>query len=146
MDPFTAIGLVGNIITFIDFAFEIVVVAKDIHTSRSGTTSLNDELETRNEKLTRLATNLQIAKQPSQMSEDEQRLNALAVECVSLSTELHVLLEKLKSKKKGSTKATFKAVFRGFSKQEKKSALEKRLEECRRLLQLQLTSTLRYVV
>ncbi|CZR69366.1 uncharacterized protein PAC_19266 [Phialocephala subalpina] len=143
MDPFTAIGLVGNIITFIDFAFEIVGTAKAIHSSTTGNTSENAELERRNERVTRLAKDLQCSKPQAAMTKDERQLNELAVDCVKLSGDLQKLLNELKTKKPGSKRAAFGAVVRNVRKRGKKSELEVKLEKCRETLHLQLTSTSR---
>lgn len=144
MDPFTAIGLVGNIITFIDFALEIVGTAKAIHDSTTGNTSDNAALEQRNEKVARLANDLRCSKSVSAMTKDERQLNELAVECVNLSEDLQKLLNELKSRKPSSKRAAFGAVVRNIRKKTEKSKLELKLEKCQETLHLQLTSTTRY--
>lgn len=143
MDPFTAIGLAGNIIAFIDFGFEVVSTARDIYCSNSGATSENKDLEFLTGKVNKLALNLQAKKSKSQMTDDECNLNDLAVECARLSHDLLDLLKGLKARKTGSTKESLRAVWRNTWKRKEKTELEKKLESCRQLLHLQLTSTAR---
>jgi hypothetical protein len=143
MDPFTAIGLAGNIIEFIDFGFEVVSVAREIYGSNSGATSENKDLEFLTSKGHNLALNLQPKKPKSQMTDDECNLNNLAVECTRLSHDLLALLRDLRARKTGSTKESLRAVWRNIWKKKEKTELEKKLESCRQLLHLQLTSTAR---
>jgi hypothetical protein len=143
MDPFTAIGLAGNIIAFINFGFEVVSAARDIYGSNSGATSENKDLEFLTGKVNNLALSLQPKKSKSQMTDDECNLNNLAVECTRLSHDLLDLLKGLKARKTGSTKESLRAVWRNAWKKKEKTELEKKLESCRQLLHLQLTSTAR---
>ena len=143
MDPFTAIGLAGNIITFVDFGFEVVSTAREIYGSNSGATSENKDLAFLTDKVNNLALNLQPKKSISQMTGDERNLNDLAVECTRLSHDLLNLLKDLKARKTGSTKESLRAVWRNNWNRKKKTELEKKLEKCRQLLHLQLTSTAR---
>ena|SRR5438034_577290 len=143
MDPFTAIGLAGNIITFIDFGFQVVSTAREIYGSNSGTTSENEDLEFLTGKVSNLALNLDPKIPTSQMTDDERNLNSVAVECTRLSNDLLDLLKNLKARKTGSTKESLRAVWRNIWKKKEKTELEKRLERCRQLLHLQLTSAAR---
>jgi hypothetical protein len=146
MDPFTAIGLAGNIITFIDFSFEIVSIAREMHSSTTGATSGNKDLEFLTDKCTRLVLNLQCEKLTSLMTEDERNLNSLAIECARLSLELQEMLQDLKARKTGSKKSALQAVFRNIRKKKEKSKLEAKLEKCRRQLHLHLASTARLAI
>jgi hypothetical protein len=143
MDPFTAIGLAASIITFIDFGFEVVSAAREIYDSNSGATSENKDLESLTCRVNNLALNLQPKKSTSQMTDDERNLNDLAAECTRLSHDVLDLLKDLKARKTGSTKESLRAVWRNISTRKKKTELEKKLEKCRQLLHLQLTSTAR---
>ncbi|KAF4630923.1 hypothetical protein G7Y89_g7210 [Cudoniella acicularis] len=139
MDPFTAIGLAGNIIAFIDFGFEIVSTAKEIYNSTSGAASGNTDLKFLTDKFAELVLNLEREKPTTQMTPDELSLNSLAVECSRLSLKLQELLQNLKARKEGSKKAALGAVFRNMRKKKEKDELETKLENCRRQLHLHLT-------
>jgi hypothetical protein len=143
MDPFTAIGLAGNIITFIDFGCEVLSAAREIYSSKSGATSENKDLEFLTGKVNYLALNLQSTKSAPQMTDDERNLSGLAVECTRLSQDLLDLLKDLKARKAGSTKESLRAVWRNVWKKKEKTELEKRLEKCQQQLHLQLISTAR---
>jgi hypothetical protein len=146
MDSFAAIGLAGNIITFIDFGFEVVSAAREIYSSTTGTTSENKDLEFLTDKVTNLALNLQIRKPTSLMVDNERNLNDLAIECTRLSVDLLDLLKNLKARKAGSTKEALQVVWRNIRKKKEKTELETRLEKCWQQLHLQLTSTARLAV
>ena len=45
MDPFTAIGLASNILSFIDFSAQLINGAREIYDSTSGTTEDNKSRE-----------------------------------------------------------------------------------------------------
>jgi hypothetical protein len=45
IDPLTAIGLSGNVITFVDVSTKVLFKAKQLYKSASGVTSENDVLE-----------------------------------------------------------------------------------------------------
>jgi len=146
MDPFTAIGLVGNILQFIDFSFEIVSTAREMYSSTTGATSGNEDLEFLTDKCTNLVLDLQCEKSTSPMTEDERNLKSLAIECTRLSVELQEMLQDLKARRTGSKRATVQAVFRNIRKKKEKSELETRLEKCRQQLHLHLASTARLVI
>jgi hypothetical protein len=146
MDPFTAIGLVGNILQFIDFSFEIVSTAREMYSSTTGATSGNQDLEFLTDKCTNLVLNLQCEKSTSPMTEDERNLKSLAIECTRLSVELQEMLQGLKARRTGSKRATLQAVFRNIRKKREKGELETRLEKCRQQLHLHLESTARLVI
>lgn len=57
MDPFTAIGLVGNIVTFLDFGYKLISTAKGIYTSGSGATAYNDDLSYTTQQIQQLTAN-----------------------------------------------------------------------------------------
>jgi hypothetical protein len=55
MDPLTAVGLAGNIITFVDFSIEVLSRARQLYDSASGATAENEELESLTKNLKALA-------------------------------------------------------------------------------------------
>jgi hypothetical protein len=145
MDPFTAIGLAGNIISFIGYGFKIVSMARDIHSSVTGAASENKDLEFLSDKMRDLTVRLKLKKSTAQMTADELNLNELALECNRLSADLLSLLEKLKARDPRSKRETLGAVWRNIRKKDEKNELEKRLDRCRQQLHLQLTDTARFV-
>ena len=146
MDPFTAIGLAGNIITFLDYGYKLVRKAKEIHASASGASADNENITLLTKSFQDVASSLQSTRPASSMTNDEIALNTLALECHSLTTELLELLERLKSKNPKSKRDSIRAVFRGVRKKEQKTELEQKLDRCKQQLNLQVTSLTRYEI
>ncbi|KAF5578494.1 uncharacterized protein FSUBG_13787 [Fusarium subglutinans] len=125
MDPFTAIGLAGNILTFIDIGFRLVNQTKGIYDSKSNSTAENDSLSVMTTRFT--AT-----------------MKELVTECSSISDELQNLLSELKAKKPNSVRSSMKAALRDWSKKKEKEDLHKRLESSRQQLDLLLSTMTRF--
>jgi hypothetical protein len=90
MDPISAIGLASAIISFIDFAHEIVTGAEELY--KKGSTEENKHTEKIVNDLEEVATNL--TGLPGK-SKPEKALNNLAKECKDISRKLQDLLKKL---------------------------------------------------
>ncbi|KAI1781201.1 hypothetical protein F4818DRAFT_32521 [Hypoxylon cercidicola] len=142
MDPFAAIGFVGNLITFVDFGFKLIYTAKDIHSSASGAIADNDDLSTRTLELRRLAGRLKASKAGS-LSDQERSLLDVADQCMDISGDLEKLLDKLKTRNPKSKRAAMKAAVRNWRKEDEKDTLEKKLDRCRQQLNLELLSLTR---
>ncbi|KAI1373796.1 hypothetical protein F4677DRAFT_189452 [Hypoxylon crocopeplum] len=143
MDPFTAIGLAGNILTFVDFGIKLVSEAKNIHTSVSGTSAYNDNLSSKTQQLQQLTANLKAARTASSLSTQQASFLQVAAECEGVSADLTALLEKLKARDPKSRREAFKAAIRDRRKKDKKTDLELKLERCRQQLNLELLSLTR---
>ena len=145
MDPFTAIGLAGNIITFLDFGYNVLSKAKNIRRSASGASSANASLKSMTQRLHDVASALQGSGAGAVMSSQEQSLAQLATECHELSADLLKILETLRAKDP-SKRSAFKAALRETVGQRKYEAkeLETRLDRCRQQLTIELTSLTRY--
>lgn len=143
MDPFAAIGLAGNIITFLDFGYELISAAKDIYVSASGASTDNDDLSTRSQQLQQLAATLKISKPGGSLSDQERSLLNLAAQCMDASKDLEKLLDKLKARNPKSKRAAIRAAVRNWRKEDEKDALEQKLDHCRQQLNLELLSLTR---
>jgi hypothetical protein len=146
MDPFTAIGLAGNIIAFLEFGYNVLSKAKNIQSSASGASSANASLASMTQRLDDAASALQGSGAGTVMSSQEQSLLQLATECHELSADLLKLLEALRAKDPSSKRSALKAAFREMVGQRKDEAkeLERRLDRCRQQLMIELTSVTRY--
>ncbi|KAI0843496.1 hypothetical protein F5Y06DRAFT_291412 [Hypoxylon sp. FL0890] len=140
MDPFTAIGLAGNIITFLDFGYKLVSTAKDIYTSASGAGAYNDGLSYTTEQIQQLTANLKVTKPLSSLSKQELSLLRVAGDCESVSVELAKLLDKLKARKPGSKREALRATIRNWQKKDQKDDLELKLDRCKQQLNLELVN------
>ncbi|RBQ64693.1 hypothetical protein FVER14953_13750 [Fusarium verticillioides] len=140
MDPFTAIGLAGNILTFIDIGLKFVSQTKGIYDSQSNSTAENDNLSIMATRFTSAMSEMQGKLPNGNLSKDEIALKALVEECSNISGELQNLLAELKAKKPKSKRSSMKAAFRDWRKKPEKEDLYNRLESSRQQLDLLLTT------
>ncbi|OTB04197.1 hypothetical protein M426DRAFT_262419 [Hypoxylon sp. CI-4A] len=138
MDPYAAIGLVGNIITFLDFGYKLISAAKDIHASTSGSGAYNSDLLFDAQHLQQLAASLNLAKPDGSLSKQERSLLDVANRCKGVSVELETLLDRLKAKDTKSKRQAFRAAIRDWRKKDEKNELESKLDRCTRELNLEL--------
>ncbi|KAL4882066.1 hypothetical protein BJY04DRAFT_217758 [Aspergillus karnatakaensis] len=138
MDPLTAIGLLGNIVTFIDFGLNVVSKAQEIHKATSGATAENESLTSMLLQFDTVVT--EIHKRQSLISGGQDNLIKLAKECMSVSDELRSLLEALKTRKSGSRMSSMRAAYRDWRKKDEKRSLEEKLNRCRQELLLLLAA------
>ena len=135
MDPLTAVGLAGNIITFIDLSTKVVSRAKQLYESASGATSENDELESLTKNLKDLADRTR--RKPPNTSRNghfslnitsETVLDNISQQCIQVADELLETLESVKVKGDGRTlKSAFQAV-KTVWKQDSIDAIQRRLD------------------
>ncbi|KAI2634144.1 hypothetical protein GGS26DRAFT_552389 [Hypomontagnella submonticulosa] len=140
MDPFSAIGLVSNIITFLDFSYKLITTAKYIQSSASGASKHNDDLSFMTSQLQRLATNLKVARPEGSLSKREHSLLQVATQCEGVSIELATLLDKLRARNPKSNRESIRAAIRDWRKKDQKADLEQKLDCCRQQLNLELLS------
>lgn len=95
MDPLAAIGLASNIISFIDFSWELVTDAQDVYKSANGTTFENATLETIVADLEEISRHLMCDIKGT--TQNEIALLRLADECLNISRQLSSILRKLKA-------------------------------------------------
>lgn len=151
MDPLTAVGLAGNILTFIDLSSKVILRAKELYESGSGATAENNELEELTKNLKDLADRTQ--RKPfgtpgsskfSLSITGEKILNSLSQQCIQVADELLEILESVKFKSDGRTlKSAIQAV-KTVWKQDNIDATQRRLDriskqliDCMGLEQLQ---------
>jgi hypothetical protein len=137
MDPLTVIGLVSNIISFVDFGAKIFAGAREIQKSGSGTLEENRSLERVVRDVKGFSSKLLTPEGASFIGEDG-RLCELAGECRALCDALVQLLEKIKVKDPKSRTQSFVSVMKSFVHQAEKKELQQRLDYCRSQLELQL--------
>ncbi|KAI1091517.1 hypothetical protein F5B19DRAFT_503041 [Rostrohypoxylon terebratum] len=133
-----AIGLVGNIITFLDFGYKLVSTAKGIHASASGSSAYNEALSHSTQQLQQLVANLKNAKPPGSFSNQEPTLLQVVTDCESVSVELAKLLGKLRAQNPKSMRGAFRAAIQNWRKKDEKTELELKLDRCKQQLSLEL--------
>lgn len=138
MDPLSAIGLVSNIISFIDFSARLVKGAKEIHDSQHGVLEENRSRETIVQEVQRMSARLLTSESPEK--EDEiSTLSILAAECREVSTQLISLLEKIKPSDAGSKTQILLSAMRNKVHDSERAGLEARISDCRAQLHLELS-------
>ncbi|KAI2465934.1 hypothetical protein F4781DRAFT_424459 [Annulohypoxylon bovei var. microspora] len=140
MDLFSAIGLAGNVITFLDFGYKLLSKSKAIYMSTSGTSALNNELALETQRLQAVTAGLQTSSLIGSISDQELALKQLATDCSSISSDLTQLLDNLKTRKPKSIRESIRTAFRDLKKKYEKDRLQSKLDRCRDQLNLQITT------
>lgn len=138
MEALVAIGLIGNIITFIDYGIKITSKAKEIKASASGVTVRNADLNSLAIHIKEQATIIALKRPTAPADAFEAGLMGQANECLLLSTQLQELIQRITSSKPGSRRQNMKAIYRNYVRNEEKDGLAKKLHDCKSRLQLQL--------
>ncbi|KAI0382798.1 hypothetical protein F5Y04DRAFT_270296 [Hypomontagnella monticulosa] len=142
MDPFSAIGLAGNIVTFLDLGYKLLSESKTIYKSASGTSERNDELALVARQLRDFASSLRESSRGS-TKDQEVALHKLASECSSTSLDLLRLLDSLKARNPKSVRGSLIAAFRDWRKKDEKEGLRLKLDCHRDQLNLQIAALTR---
>ena len=102
MDPFSAIGLAGNVVQFLDFGGKLASGILELYRSMDGVSSTNKILETITKDITELCAGLihtgRVADN-TMASESETWILSLARSCNELGIEFLSVLERLKVKR-----------------------------------------------
>ncbi|KAK5991720.1 hypothetical protein PT974_07753 [Cladobotryum mycophilum] len=143
MDPFTALGLAGNICQFIDFSYKLVTGATDIYHSTSGAASAVTDAEQTTRALRDLASRLAIQSTSvydgnSPTVQGKTDLNELALNCRDVADELLSALARLHASSPNRAWSSIKVGIATMMKKEKLDQLEARLEKYRRQIILTL--------
>jgi len=144
MDPLTAIGLVGNILQFIDFSCKLFERARSIQRSAKGATAEDENLDDALEELTTLTSKLKPPGYEISQSEDEMTLYRLAKNCEDLSADIQDVLKGDRAMNPKSKRQRAFAVMKSTFHGNKKRELKRRLDDCRSQLELQLVHLSRY--
>ncbi|KAH8759890.1 hypothetical protein F5883DRAFT_647788 [Diaporthe sp. PMI_573] len=142
MDPLTAIGLVSNILSFINFSAQLLKGAKEVHDSRHGVLEENRNRETIMREMQRMSARMLVSRSPDKTGDDAS-LCILASECCQLSTQLISLLEKIKPDDSGSKTQSLLSAIRNKVYDSERESLEARLSDCRAQLHLELSNLTR---
>jgi len=135
MDPLAAIGLVGNIITFIDYSGKVLSTARRLYESTSGATEENSELESLAKNLKELANNTQ--RRPANIPQEgrfgpsttgETVLNKLSQQYLQVADELLETLDSVKVKGYGRNRKSAVQALKTMQKQDHIDGLQRRLD------------------
>ncbi|KAF5489811.1 hypothetical protein CGCS363_v011736 [Colletotrichum siamense] len=137
MDPLTALGLVANIVPFIEIAAKVLKTAKEIHDSESGGLDDNINLEKYATQLEQHCDDLLDPDSPDLIGDDKELFD-LATDCQKLARDLLVVLDRLKPADRSSKWQSLKSAAKNLWRSTDKEMLEKRLESCRSQFEAQL--------
>jgi hypothetical protein len=138
MDPFTAIGLVGNVAQFIDFGCKLFSTTHKIYTSQTGLRSDAERIQAVTLDLHGLCLKLKESLLHKATSNDEMKLIALGLQCQRAAEELISALAKLMPKKDQSRWSSLQAALRAVWKQEEIDYMNTQLNGFRMELILRL--------
>lgn len=137
MDPITAIGLASSILTFVDFATQIVIGTFEVYTSATGTTDENARIDTIISDLRDVTDDLDSSLVGN--TKHEKALRRLASKCETLSDELLRILKDLAVAGGNSTWKSLKVIMKSMRKEKKVVKMEKQIGEYRSEILLRLT-------
>lgn len=142
MDPLTAIGLVSNIVGFIEISTKLIKGTKEVHLSLLGKTEENQSLEMLMLEMKAFSSKLLTPEDAAFMGNDKQ-LCKLAEECRKLSTQLVELLNKIRAKDPKSKRSSVWSAIKNKYYERDKQDMEQRLSNCGLQLNLQLSFLIR---
>jgi hypothetical protein len=125
------IGLVSNIISFIDFGIKFASGARSVRDSLHGTTAEIRELELIVEDVERYHEQVKKQKIAGQkLSVHEQRILNMVKQCQEIAKELHKAIDRLHVRQgRSKTLESSRVLFQSFWKQRDIVAMRKRLED-----------------
>jgi hypothetical protein len=149
LDPFSALGLAGNIVQFVDFSSELFSKSKEIYKSASGATGENQELHKATETLRCLCGTLkrqgQAGSKSVPRSNDEAKLTELASRCNDTALELLSALEALRAKGPHKRFDCLHNALKAVWTKDRIKAMENKLASYRSQLMLQLSAMQEHV-
>ncbi|KAI0199424.1 hypothetical protein F4808DRAFT_461745 [Astrocystis sublimbata] len=139
MDPFAVLSTAAAIAQFVELSFNLITKAYDVYNSVSGLSAEDEQLEFMTNELSRLMEATAPTKPESEQTDAEKALARIAAKCRTLAEELFKLLARIKTKKPHSLRASAVAALRSRMNEKEKKMLKAQAEECRQLLQGQLS-------
>ncbi|OJJ72102.1 hypothetical protein ASPBRDRAFT_55333 [Aspergillus brasiliensis CBS 101740] len=120
MDPLTAAGLASSIIAFVDFTSKVLSRCQKLYRSASGATTENLELE-------HLATTIRQLAEETRSTKEDEILESLSSQCISMLNELIALLNSVKVKSDRRGWASIHQALKSVWKQSDVDNLQQRL-------------------
>ena len=141
MDPLTIIGLVGNIVQFVDFSGKLISKSTELYHSSEGALAANIGTETATNHLVLLNNKLKNAA----ITTGDGALERLCKSCGTVADELLAALDKVKVKGKQDKWKSIRKALRSVWSKEEIMELERRLARFREELNLHIVVDLRCV-
>lgn len=142
MDPVSAIGLASSVLTFVEFAWNLVGGATEIYRSVDGTLNENARLDDVQDDLDYLSDLLSV--QPVCKTRSERKTARVAQECHADSKTLQTLLKEIAGPRNNrAVWRSLKASWMSIRSRKDVAELKTRLQEYRSEILLQVTLLLR---
>ncbi|BCS03286.1 uncharacterized protein AKAW2_70164A [Aspergillus luchuensis] len=133
MDPLTAAGLASSIISFVSFTTQVISRCEKLYRSASGALAENLELEN-------LATNIRRLAEETRCTKEDEILESLSSQCMSVSDELIALLNSVKVKSDRHGWASIHQAVKSVWKQSDIDDIQQRLNRIQTLLHNRLVT------
>ncbi|KAH8663414.1 hypothetical protein BGZ60DRAFT_67197 [Tricladium varicosporioides] len=158
LDPFTALGVAGNIVQFVDFSTKLISKSHKIYKSAEGALMENQDLEAIALNLNRLSEKLRTdmsrhllpplragMKLPNYTpkNRDKIELGAINAKCTTVATDLLSILRMFKVQGKNSKWKSFKMALKTVWDDDQIQDALSKLEQCRKQLDTELLISLR---
>lgn len=141
METLTIIGLVGNIVQFVDFSGKLVSKSAELYRSSEGALAENSDIETAINHLILLNNKLK----DTATTTGDSALQNLCKSCSTTADQLLAVLDKVKVKGKQDKWKSIRKALRSVWSKEEVEELGRRLERFRGELNLHVTVDLRWV-
>jgi molecular chaperone GrpE (heat shock protein) len=141
METLATIGLVGNIVQFVDFSGKLISKSSQLYRSGKGALAENVDTETAAKDLVLLNNKLKDAATIT----GDRALESLCESCNAVADELLAALDKVKVKGKQQKWKSIRKALRNVWSKEEIEELERRLAKFRELLNLHVVTDLRCV-
>ncbi|KAI1087409.1 hypothetical protein F5B19DRAFT_74971 [Rostrohypoxylon terebratum] len=138
MEAVAVVGLISNILQFVELGYKLISTSKELYNARNESTASNRNLEFMAQEMKRLSQSLATGGSLSQMTDDEQTLLDLVTKCESWADDMLTFLDHLKNKNPGSRIAAFKASMRNYNMRHERHRLKEGLDDYRVQLDVQL--------
>ncbi|KAI1456045.1 hypothetical protein F4805DRAFT_433650 [Annulohypoxylon moriforme] len=138
MEAVAVVGLISNVLQFVELGFKLLSASKEMYGAGNEATQSNRDLEFMSRELKRLSRGLVKDGPPSHATDDERILLELADKCEKWADDMLAFLARLKNKNPESKLAAFKASVRNYSARHERSRLKEGLNDCRVQLDVQL--------
>ena len=142
MEVIAAIGLVGNIIQFVDFSGKLISESIQLYRSYDGVLAKNIDIETAAKHLGELNKRLK----NSDTISGDGALQRLCLSCQEAANDLLVALDKVKVKKRQQKWECIRKALQSVWSKEEIKELEKRLEMFKEQLNLHIVVDLRQAI
>jgi hypothetical protein len=141
METLAIIGLVGNIVQFVDFSSKLISKSTELSQSSKGALAEHIEIETATNHLVLLNSKLKDASTTT----GDGALESLCISCGTAADNLLAALDKVKVKDKQHRWKSIRKALRSVWSKEEIEDLERRLAKCREELNFHVAVDLRWV-